>query len=39
MTPSTALRLAKVERTLRVHTYMLSTIIIIGLGILWRVLR
>ena len=32
-------RLAAIERKLEVHTYMLSTIIIIGLGILWRVLR
>jgi hypothetical protein len=32
-------RLAAIERKLEVHTYMLSTLIVIGLGILWRVLR
>lgn len=32
-------RLAAIERKLEVHTYMLSTIIILGLGILWRVLK
>jgi hypothetical protein len=31
-------RLAAIARKLDVHTYMLATIIIIGLGILWRVL-
>jgi hypothetical protein len=32
-------RLDAIERKLEVHTYMLSTLIVIGLGILWRVLR
>jgi hypothetical protein len=32
-------RLATIGRKLEVHTYMLSTLIVIGLGILWRVLR
>jgi hypothetical protein len=32
-------RLATIERKLEVHTYMLSTLIVIGLGILWRVLK
>ena len=31
--------LAAIERKLEVHTYMLTTIIVIGLGILWRVLK
>jgi hypothetical protein len=29
-------RLATIAHKLDVHTYMLSTIIVIGLGILWR---
>ena len=32
-------RLAATWRKFEVHTYMLATIIMIGLGILWRVLK
>ena len=32
-------RLAAIARKLEVHTYMLSTLIVMGLGILWRVVR
>ena len=32
-------RPAAMARTLAVHTYMLATIILLGLGILWRVLK
>ena len=32
-------RLATIERKLEVHTYMMSTLLVISLGILWRVLR
>ena len=32
-------RLAAIERKLEVHTYMLGTLIMIGLSILWKIFK